>query len=125
MLYLGGPLDQPGWLGQQHRLQIIHAKEFKSRLFGLHAWQYWGDTPRGLLFNNCYAIHTMGLRNSIDIICFNKNIQIIDIKINLKINKFYIKLGSKYMLELPANYCVGNFWQKQVISAMYQAVNLI
>lgn len=119
MFSLGGPIDKPIWVCEPHSLNIYPVIGFKARLFGLHAWQYWGAVPRAMLFTNCNSIHTFGLKQNIDIVFFNYAMQIIGSKAILKPNKITSLKTAKHILELPAGYCLNQNCYQQILNAKF------
>lgn len=124
MFKFGGPIDNPKWVYYEHDLSISCATSFRARFLGLHAWGQWGETPKGLMFFNCNGVHTIGLKLCIDIVYFNKALQIIDTRINVSPNKICFIAKAKHILELPSGYCLSNNWQNQVATGILSVKNI-
>lgn len=80
-------------------MQVIEAKTFKQRLFGL---MFKKNINYSLIFDNCKAIHTFFMFEEIDIIAFDKNNNIIKVYKNVKPWRVIITpKGTKKIQELP------------------------
>ncbi len=82
---------------------IVIAKSFKKRLFGLMGKT---NIDYGMLFPNCNSIHTYFMKENIDIVGLDENNEVIYMYQNLEPNRI-IKIKNNQnktnILELPAN----------------------
>ena len=82
-------------------IDIIEAKSFKMRLYGLMGKT---NIDYGMLFSECNSIHTFFMKEDIDVIGLNEFNEIIFIERNLSKNKI-IKINHDIkktsILELP------------------------
>ena len=88
-------------------IDVEVANSFGRRLIGLMGRK---EIFRGLLIPNCKSIHTFFMRKSIDIIIFDSNNVVLDVKSSLKPWKIYSyneKIKKTSILELPENTCVN------------------
>ena len=84
-----------------NNLKVKEAKSFKDRLIGL---MFKKNINYGLIFNNCRAIHTFFMKDSIDIIAKDKNDNIIKEYKNVKPWRIIIApKHTKKIYELPKN----------------------
>lgn len=82
-----------------NNVNIKEAKTFKERLIGL---MFKKNIKEGLLFNNCRSIHTFFMKESIDIICVDKDDNIIKTYKEVKPNRIIIApRKTKKIYELP------------------------
>ncbi len=80
-------------------MEIREAKTFWQRFLGL---SFRKKSNFGLALKNCRAIHTFGMRFNVDIICLDKNEQIITTKKNLRPWKIFLApKGTKNIIEIP------------------------
>ena len=82
-------------------MEIKEAKSFKDRLIGL---MFKKNINYGLIFNNCRAIHTFFMRETIDVIITDKDNKVLYIYNDLKKNKIIIKKNAYYFYELPSSF---------------------
>lgn len=82
-------------------LRIIIAKTFNQKLKGLMGKR---NINYGMLFPKVSSIHTFFMKDEIDVIGLNDNLQVMEIYKNIKPNKIIILHKSQNVLELPANY---------------------
>lgn len=80
------------------KMEIKIAKTFKQKLIGLM-----GQTKieYGLLLLNTTSIHTFFMKEPIDIILLNNNMEVIDKRYNIGPNKIVICKNANHILELP------------------------
>jgi len=85
------------------KINIIEAKDFKTRLLGLMGKK---NIDYGILFPKCNAIHTYFMKENIDVIGLNEENQVIYIYRNVPKNKI-VKVSNDAkktsILELPQN----------------------
>ena len=93
-------------------IYIKNCKKFKDRLFGL---MFKKNISNGLLFERCNSIHTIFMREDIDVIALDENDIVIDYKICLKPYKFYKIKGAKKIIELPKNSITNKILNKKII----------
>lgn len=88
---------------KKDKINIIVAKSFKTRLFGLMGKK---NIDYGMLFPKCNAIHTFGMKENIDVLGLNHNNEVIYKYENLSKNQI-IRVKNPQnktsILELPKN----------------------
>lgn len=83
-------------------IPLIECKSFYSRLKG---FMFVKNIDCALLFNKCNSIHTMFMRNNIDVIMCDKNNNVLYYFNNLPRNKIIWPKKNIYrVIELPVNY---------------------
>ena len=84
------------------KIDIIEAKTFKDRLFGL---MFKENINYCLLFKKCNSIHTFFMKEKIDIVMTDKNNRILYIKKGLDKNRIILpKKGVYNTYEFPNNF---------------------
>ena len=81
-------------------IEIKKCVSFKSRLLGL---MFKKNFNYGLLFENCNMIHTIFMKESIDVIGLDCKNKVVGYKTNLKPYKFLKIKKAKKIIELPCN----------------------
>lgn len=112
--YWGGPRHRVCWERSRQALRIFAARTFRQRLLGLHAWNDWGDVPWGLLFPGCRAVHTLGLRQPVDLLFLGAGGWIVRAIPELAPNRFAGCRAARAVLELPPGFCRLPDWEAQV-----------
>ncbi|WP_322994905.1 DUF192 domain-containing protein [Castellaniella sp.] len=113
----GGPRDSPLWCAQPHVLRLYQALGFRQRLLGLHAWQSWGDQPRGLVFSGCQMVHAGWLAQPLDVVFISRQGVLLRVVHQLAPNRLAACRGADAVIELPPGYCRQSGWQVRVQSA--------
>ena len=80
--------------------EIKECIKFKDRLFGL---MFKKNFNYGLLFDNCNSIHTIFMKEAIDVIGLDEKNNVVGYKKNLKPYRFLRIKKAKKTIELPAN----------------------
>ena len=81
-------------------INIKNCKSFKDRLLG---FMFKKNINSGLLFEKCNSIHTIFMKESIDVIVIDENNIVVGYKKRLKPYKFYRIRDAKKIIELPKN----------------------
>lgn len=113
MVYFGGPRKQPAWVLDTNQLHVVLATGWWQRFWGLHLWSDWGASPCGLLFAKCNSVHTLALRQPIDIAFISKAGELLKFDACAKPNRIYTCKNAYYVLELPANSAFNNYFDGQ------------
>lgn len=82
------------------KIDIKNCISFKDRLLG---FMFKKNIKSGLLFEKCNSIHTLFMKEEIDVIGLDDNNIVIDYKKSLKPYKFLKIKGAKKIIELPSN----------------------
>ncbi|WP_372684332.1 DUF192 domain-containing protein [Castellaniella sp.] len=98
-------------------MTLVAARGFKARWLGLAAWSTWGNSPRGLLFMSCNAIHTWALANPIDVLFLGPAGAVLSQHESLRPWRWAGCVRASAVLELPAGYCRMPGWQAQLAEA--------
>lgn len=85
-------------------LTLIPAKSFCQRLKGLYGRDGLADHT-GLWIMPCWAVHTLGLAYSIDLLYLNRYGKIIKRVDQLVPNRCSVCWSADSVVELPAGYC--------------------
>jgi len=81
-------------------INIKNCTSFKDRLLG---FMFKKDINTGLLFENCNSIHTLFMKEEIDVIGVDNNNIVVGYKKCLKPYRFLKINGAKKVIELPSN----------------------
>ena len=81
-------------------IDIKNCTSFKDRLLGL---MFKTNITSGLLFERCNSIHTIFMKEDIDVIGLNDNNKVVGYKKCLKPYKFLKIKSAKKIIELPSN----------------------
>lgn len=88
----------------QQTLMLYRATGFMDRLCGLHAYPPLADDT-GLLLAPCRAVHTVGLRDPIDVVFLNRQGGVARQIDALRPARFAWCQQAVAVVELPAGYC--------------------
>ena len=81
-------------------INIKNCKKFKDRLLG---FMFRKNINNGLLFEKCNSIHTIFMKEAIDVIGIDENNIVVGYKKSLKPYNFYRIKSAKKIIELPSN----------------------
>lgn len=81
-------------------IDIKNCNSFKDRLFG---FMFKKNIKSGLLFERCNSIHTIFMKEKIDVIGLDNNNIVVGYKKCLKPYKFLKIKRAKKIIELPSN----------------------
>lgn len=139
-----------GGAGVAAVIQIQLAEGFFARLWGLHAL-HWRHLPRplssqlrplppsplqllsplpstpsitivpALLLRPCRAVHTLGLRDPIDVVFLGAQNRILRCVPRLAPNRVAIHWQACAVVELPAGYCTGSSWPSALSCALFDS----
>lgn len=84
---------------RQSDLEVWLADRYLSRLRGLLGRKRLGDND-GLLLKRCSAVHTIGMRYSLDLVFMDKNGKVLKCQENVKPFRAASARGAYYTLEL-------------------------
>lgn len=87
-------------------LSLRVARGFLGRLLGLWAVPF-GPGHDGLLIQPCWAIHTFGLRQPIDVVFLDARGRVLNYRRNLAPNRVAGAWGARQVIELPGGFCLG------------------
>ena len=82
------------------KINIKNCITFKDRLLG---FMFKKNITTGLLFERCNSIHTLFMKEDIDVIGLDDNNKVVGYKKCLKTYKFLKIKGAKKIIELPHN----------------------
>jgi len=85
-------------------LHLHRAIRFRERLLGLLAMQTLGEHS-GLWLYPCRAVHTFGMKRSIDVVFLDVTLSVLRVVPMLRPYRVAIVLGARSVVELPAGYC--------------------
>ena len=114
----GGPRERPDTGLWPKALHIEKARGFWGRALGLHAYGVWGSAAWGLLLQPCRLVHTLGMRQAIDVVFLDRAGRIITFKSALPPNRLCGCRHAYAVLELPAGYCRQPAWRERVLQAL-------
>ncbi|MFA7578707.1 hypothetical protein [Castellaniella sp.] len=112
-----GPRAPACWLGSAAPLELVQAQGFTARCLGLAAWSTWGESPRGLLFMQCRAIHTWALARPIDALFLGPTGSVLLMCTALKPWRWAGCMPAHAVLELPCGYCRTPGWRIRLAQA--------
>ena len=87
------------------KIRIKECISFKDRLFGL---MFKKNFDYGILLDKCNSIHTIFMKECIDVLGLDKDNVIIYYKKNLKPYRFLRIKKAKKIIELPTNFIKDN-----------------
>ena len=93
------------------KIEIKKCISFKSRLLGL---MFKKNFDYGLLFENCNMIHTMFMKECIDVLGLDKDNIVISYKKNLRPYRLLRIKNAKKIIELPSNSINENILNKRI-----------
>lgn len=95
------------------KIDIKNCTSFKDRLLG---FMFKKNIKTGLLFENCSSIHTLFMREEIDVIGLDYNNKVVGYKKCLKPYKFLKIKGAKKIIELPNNSIIDETFNFEIIN---------
>lgn len=98
-------------------LRLRTAQGFVARLLGLHAVPF-EDDRYGLMILPCRAIHTFGLKASIDVVFLDRRCAVIRCLHRLPPNRIACAWRARSVVELPGGYCARHMdWAHHIARA--------
>ncbi len=97
---------------ENNEIKINNCKSFKDRLFGL---MFKKNINTGLLFEKCNFIHTIFMKEAIDVIGIDENNIVVGYKKSLNPYKFYRIKRAKKIIELPGNSIKNDILNTKII----------
>lgn len=98
-------------------LRLRIARGFLARLMGLVAAPFDGD-QHGLMIAPCRAIHTFGLKASIDVVFLDRRCAVIRCLHRLPPNRIACAWRAHSVVELPGGYCARHMdWAQRIARA--------
>ena len=102
-------------------LTLQRADRFVSRLLGV--WRSPVTEHKGLWLLPCWAVHTVGLEITLDVLFLDKQANIVRSVFGLPPNRCIWHKGAHSVVELPGGYCLRHpDYRHAVAAALAQAV---